>query len=60
MQLETVSNLGLLCTSTLNTHILVPWVLFTGVLPAMRLGKVAGALMSYHSLRVNGSTLCGG
>merc|ERR1719175_333730 len=36
--------------------ILVPWVLFTSVLPTWRTLKREGALISYQSFLVNGST----
>src|SRR5690349_13993783 len=35
----------------------IPWVRLTRVLPTLRTSKVEGALMSYQSLRVKGSTL---
>lgn len=38
-------------------HLLVPLVRVTRVLPGLRTWKMEGALMSYHSLRVMGSTL---
>ena len=38
-------------------YLLVPVVRVTGVLPATRLMNTAGALISYHSLRENGSAL---
>lgn len=37
--------------------IFVPCVRFTNVLPTCRLVNIDGALMSYQSLRVNGSTI---
>ena len=36
---------------------LVPWVLVTRVLPTWRLENMVGALMSYQSFLVKGSTL---
>ena len=39
-----------------TVYSLVPVVLVTGVLPGMRAENMLGALMSYHSLRVKGST----
>lgn len=38
-------------------HLLVPLVRVTRVLPGLRTWKMEGALMSYHSFRVMGSTL---
>jgi hypothetical protein len=40
-----------------NNNVLVPAVLFTGVLPTSRERNTAGALMLYHSLRAKGSVL---
>lgn len=40
-----------------QTSVLVPVVRVTGVLPQLRTTKLEGALMSYHSFLVNGSTL---
>lgn len=40
-------------------HSLVPLVRVTRVLPGLRTLNTDGALMSYHSLRVKGSTLSG-
>ena len=45
-----------LCTF-LQKYLLVPWVLFTKVLPTWRSANMHGALTSYQSLRVKGSIL---
>ena len=42
-----------------KNNALWPVVLVTGVLPGTRCENMPGALMSYHSLRVKGSTLRG-
>merc|ERR1711862_644885 len=40
----------------LSAAMVVPTVLLTTVFPTLRLVKTAGALISYHYLRVKGST----